>query len=156
MPNIFEVLVSNLSSLGFFNFFLPFLFTFAIIYGLLLKTKAVSEDQKVIGVISLAISFFVIGFGGPLIGEFFINLAGLGTIVLAGILIIVLFVGLAGGDVSKIMEGKGITAIVVGISVIVIYSIYQNVSGQGINNDIISIFIVTLILGGSIVYITGK
>jgi hypothetical protein len=156
MPNPFEILVTNLTSLGFFNFFLPFIFTFAVVYGLLLKLGMLGEDPKVIGVVSMAVAFFTIGFGGPLLGEFFINLVGFATIVLAGILVIVLFVGFAGGDVSSLMQGKGITAIMAGLAIIVIYSIFQSVSGSTLGNDIISIFLVMIILGGAIVYITGK
>src|SRR3989338_7869016 len=113
MADPFTILVTNLNQLGFFGFLLPFIFIFAVAYGLLMKAKYF-EDQKIIGVISLVLAFFVVGFGGPGLANFFVNLFGLATIVLAGILVIVLFVAMSGADVSKVLAGKGVVAAAVG------------------------------------------
>ena len=59
--NPFELLVSNLNQMGFFGFLLPWLLMFAVTYGLLVKSKVLGEDQKLIGVISLVAAFFVVG-----------------------------------------------------------------------------------------------
>ncbi|MBI4014932.1 MAG: hypothetical protein HY365_03175 [Candidatus Aenigmarchaeota archaeon] len=155
MVNPFELLVSNLSSLGFFNFFLPFLFVFAVLYGLLLKSHALGDDPKVTGVVSLAMAFLTIGFGGPLLGAFFINLAGAAAILLSGILIIILVVGLAGGKLSDVTAGKGITAIMAGIGVVIVYSIFQSLTNTSLDNSLaITILIIVLMLG-AVMFITG-
>ena len=153
--NPFELLVSNLTSLGFFNFFLPYLFTFAVIYGLLVKTKVLGEDPKISGVVSLAIAFFTIGFGGPILGQFFINLAGIGALVLSGILIVILFVGLAGGDLGGVMKSTGVTAIIAGVGIIIVYSIFRSVTGSAIDDSIISTILIIIMLMGAVVFIAG-
>lgn len=119
MASPFEVLVTNLNQLGFFGFLLPWLFVFAVSFGILLKTKVLGDDKKIIGVVSLTLAFFVIGFGGPAFGNFFVALSGLSGMVLAGILVIILFVSMAGGDFSKLMESKASIALVAGIGIIV-------------------------------------
>ena len=80
--NPFEILVSNLNQMGFFGFLLPWLFMFAVVYGLLVKSKVLGEDQKIIGVVSLVSAFFVIGFGGVAIGTFFSNLFGIAAVIM--------------------------------------------------------------------------
>ena len=37
MVDVFTTLITNLNDLGFYDFVLPFLFVFAIVYGLLAK-----------------------------------------------------------------------------------------------------------------------
>ena len=64
MADPFSILVANLNALGFFGFLLPWIFMFAVTYGLLAKAKFF-EDTKIVGVISLVLAFFVVGFGGP-------------------------------------------------------------------------------------------
>src|SRR3989338_2339844 len=145
--NPFELLVSNLTSLGFFTSFLPYLFTFAVIYGLLVKTKVLGEDPKISGVVSLAIAFFTIGFGGPLLGQLFINLSG--------ILIVILFVGLAGGDLGGVMKSTGVTAIIAGVGIIIVYSIFRSVTGSAIDDSIISTILIIIMLMGAVVFIAG-
>src|SRR3989344_7203876 len=85
MANPFEVMVMNLRDLGFFGFLFPWILMFALTFGLLLKSKAVGEDKKILGVISMVVAFFVIGFGGPILGNFLTSVFGIATIVLAGL-----------------------------------------------------------------------
>ncbi len=155
MVNPFELLVSNLSSLGFFNFFLPFLFVFAVLYGLLLKSHALGEDAKVAGVVSLAMAFLTIGFGGPLLGAFFINLAGTAAILLSGVLIIILVVGLAGGKLSDVTAGKGVTAIMAGVTIIIVYSMYQSLTNNSLDNALATTVLMVVLLLGAVMFITG-
>src|SRR3972149_11152293 len=117
----FSLLVGNLNSLGFFGFLFPWIFAFAIFYGLLTKAK-VFDNAKVVGVLSLVAAFFVIGFGGPFLAGFFVNLFGYATIIIAGILVIVLFLAMSGGDAVKILgDNKGVAAVLVGIGIVVFF-----------------------------------
>jgi len=68
-------IVSTLSTLGFFDFLLPWLFTFAVTFGILAKSKLFGDDTRRISVaIALVVAFFAVGFAGPqLAGFFFID-----------------------------------------------------------------------------------
>jgi len=106
--NPFEIMLTNLGELGFFGFLLPFILAFAIVFALLLKSKILGEDKKIIGVVSLVVSFFVIAFGGVALGNFFITLFGLMIIILSAILVIILILSMAGYDISKVTENKSV------------------------------------------------
>ncbi|MBI2971377.1 MAG: hypothetical protein HYY37_03110 [Candidatus Aenigmarchaeota archaeon] len=122
MVSPFEAMVQQLTDLGFFGFFLPVLLLFVVSYGLLLKTKALGDDQKVMVAASLVLSLFILGFGSIIFGRFFSSLFGIGTIVLAGILVIALFIGMAGGDISKIAgDSRLLMMFVAGIGVVVFF-----------------------------------
>jgi len=110
--NPFEIMIKNLAELGFFGFLLPFILAFAIVFALLLKSKILGEDKKIIGTVSLVISFFVIAFGGVTLGNFFVTLFGLMIIILSAILVIILILSMAGYDITKLFENK---LIIIGI-----------------------------------------
>ncbi len=84
----------------FYGFLLPWLFTFAIVYGLLSKIDLFGKDNKKAGKINVAlafvIAFFVTGAAGPQLAAFFINLFGGAAVYLAGILVIILFLAMIG------------------------------------------------------------
>ncbi|MEM7819882.1 MAG: hypothetical protein QXD48_03580 [Candidatus Aenigmatarchaeota archaeon] len=153
MANPFEILVSNLNQLGFFGFLLPWLFVFVVVYAILLKTKALGEDTKIMGVLSLVVSFFVIGYGGPAIADFFVNLFGLATLILAGILVVILFVAMAGGDVSKIASSKISLAILVGIGII-IFMIVLGSFGVHVSDSVIGIIFILIVMAVAIMFVT--
>ena len=153
--NPFEILVYNLNQMGFFGFLLPWLLMFAVTYGLLLKSKALGEDQKVIGVVSLVAAFFVVGYGGPLLGAFFQNLFGVAAIVLGGILVTVLFVSMAGGDISKFVESKAIMALLAGIGIIV-FMIVLGTYGVAVQSDVIAAIFMVIVMAIAVVFIAGK
>jgi hypothetical protein len=153
--NPFEILVSNLNQMGFFGFLLPWLLMFAVTYGLLLKSKALGEDQKIIGVVSLVAAFFVVGYGGLAIGVFFSNLFGIAAIVLGGIIVTVLFVSMAGGDISKFAESKEIMALVAGIGIIV-FMIVLGTFGVTVESDVIAAIFLVIVMAIAVVFIAGK
>ena len=153
MAGPFETLVSNLSGLGFFGFLLPFILVFTIVYALLLKSKALGDDKKIAGVIGLVLGFFVVGFGGPVLGAFFTGMFGAMAVVLAGILMILLFVALAGGDVSKLGSNKMIAAILAVIG-IVIFASMLSVFGVGMNNSLVAVVLVIAVMVAAIAFVT--
>jgi hypothetical protein len=152
MADPFTILVMNLNALGFFGFLLPFVFIFVVAYGLLVKSK-MFDDQKLVGVLSLVLAFFVIGFGGPGLANFFVNIFGLATLVLAGILIIVLFIALAGGDVSKVMkDNKAVMAVLVGVGIIILFVAAGSV-GVAVNDSVIGIIFIVVLLAIAVMFI---
>lgn len=152
--NPFELLVSNLNQLGFFGFLLPWLLMFAVVYGLLVKSKALGEDQKIIGVVSLVTAFFVVGYGGVAMGVFFQNLFGVAAIVLGGILVTVLFVSMAGGDISKLVENKAVMALLAGVGIIV-FMIVLGTFGVTIQSDVIAAIFLVVVMAIAVVFIAG-
>ncbi|MCD6381810.1 MAG: hypothetical protein J7L43_02430 [Candidatus Aenigmarchaeota archaeon] len=87
----FAPIVQNLDQLGFYGFVLPWLLVFAIVYAIL---KKAGIDDRINGVISIAIAFFITAYSG--IGTFFVNLLGPAAILLGIILVVVLFFELVG------------------------------------------------------------
>jgi len=98
----------NLNELGFYNFLLQWLFTFAIVYGLLIKANIFGDaNKKVSGALAFVIAFFITGFAGPAMAGFFISIFGGATIFLAGILVIILFLAMVGWTPSTGTGGTG-------------------------------------------------
>jgi hypothetical protein len=156
MANPFEILVTNLNAMGFFGFLLPWLFMFAVSYAVLLKSKAIGEDPKIIGVVSLVVAFFIIGYGGPALGSFFTNLFGMAGIVLAVILVIALFIGMAGGDITALGGSKPIMALIAGVGIIIFMLASGVLSGVSLTDSTISVIFVLLVMGVAVAFIAGK
>ena len=116
--NPFEVLVFNLSQLGVYNIFLPFLLTFAIFYGLLKKSEILGDDEKVMGVVSLVVAFFVTGYAAYPLGLLLSNIFGIAIVVISGILVIIMFMSMAGYDIGGLKENKLVPALAAIIGVI--------------------------------------
>lgn len=154
MADPFTVLVTNLNSIGFFGFLLPFIFTFAVVFGLLWKSKWV-ENQRINGVIALVFAFFVVGFGGPALANFFVNLFGLATLIIAALLVIVLFIAMAGGDASKVLGNKGTYAILGGTGIIIFW-IALGSFGVSVSDSVVGIIFVIVLLAIGIAFITGS
>ena len=92
----------------FYGFLLPWIFTFAIVYGLLLKANlfggkdSKGKNDKISIALAFVIAFFVTGAAGPQLAAFFINLFGGAAVYLAGILVIILFLSLIGYNLDKL------------------------------------------------------
>ena len=149
----FEVMIHNLSQLGFFGFLLPWIFTFVVLFALLMKSKALGEDQKIIGIVSIAVAFFVVAFGGPAMARFFTNFFGIMSIVLAGVLGVILVIGLTGADVSKTLNTKSVLAVLAGV-VIVVFVISLGAYGINIGSTIVSLIFILALLALAVMFIT--
>lgn len=154
MADPFTLLVSNLNAMGFFGFLLPWLFTFAAFFALFLKSPWV-EDKRIMGVLSLVIAFFVIGFGGPALGSFFVNLFGLSVMIIAVLLVIMLFVTMTGADITTIFGNKNIAVVLTGIGII-IAAIAIGSFGVRVDDSVIGIVFVIIILAVAVVFITKQ
>lgn len=85
------------SFLSFYGFLLPWIFSFAIVYGLLIKTNIFGGANRTVSIaLAFVIAFFVTGVGGPQLALFFVNLFGGASVFLAGILVLILFLSLLG------------------------------------------------------------
>ncbi|MEK6837172.1 MAG: hypothetical protein AABX69_00845, partial [Nanoarchaeota archaeon] len=140
--------------LGIFGFLLPWVFMFAITFGALMKSKVFGDDKRIMGVIALTVAFFVVGFGGPAFGGFFVGLFGVASMILAAILVIVLFITMSGGDVSKLMESKALVALIGGISLIIVFTIAGGTAV--LSNDVVAMIFIVVIMGIAVYFIAGK
>jgi hypothetical protein len=127
---------------------------FAITYGLLLKSKALGEDQKIIGVVSLVFAFFVIGYGGVALGTFLQTVFGLATMVIAVILVTVLFALMAGIDISKFAANKEIMALILGIGLVVFFVAIGSI-GVNIGSDVVSTIFIVIFMGIAVFFIAS-
>ena len=113
----FEDILLALKSLGFYDFLLPWLFTFAVVYGLLMMVKVFGDgNKKIPAALALVIAFFVTGYSGPMLSSFFITLFGGASIIIAGILVVLLFLAMVGFKLDDIKKtGALIILVVVGV-----------------------------------------
>jgi hypothetical protein len=58
----FEAVVQKLVSLGFYDFFFPFLITSAILFALLRKSKVLGESNVMNGVVAISVGMLIFGF----------------------------------------------------------------------------------------------
>jgi len=127
---------------------------FVVSYGLLVKAKFF-EDQKVTAILSLVIAFFVVGFGGPWVAAFFTNLFGYAAIIIAGILVVVLFITMSGGSVSKLFDNKGIAAVLAGLGIIIFF-IAVGGSTIRISDSVIGIIFIIIVMAIAVYFITAS
>lgn len=92
----------------FYGFFLPWIFVFAVVYGLLLKLGTFPKNIN--GAIALVVAFFASAVGGVQLAGFFTALFGGASMFLAGILVIMLFAMMIG---VKIEKGKQTVALII-------------------------------------------
>jgi hypothetical protein len=157
MADPFSVLVTNLQQLGFFGFLLPWLFMFVVVFGLLVKTKLLGEDKRLAAVLALVVAFFVVGFGGPFLANFFVNLWGVAAMAIAAVLVIVLFVGMAGGDITKLFENKAAIALVAAIGIIIVFIAAGGLLvTSGVDPSVFAILFVVIVMGVAAYLIAGR
>ena len=98
----------------FYGFLLPWIFTFAIVYGLLVKVNLFGgKNDRISLALAFVIAFFVTGVAGPQLASFFINLFGGAAMYLAGILVLVLFMSLLGFKMETLQSTKYLIVIII-------------------------------------------
>ncbi|NOQ37906.1 hypothetical protein GQ472_03375 [archaeon] len=112
--NLYD-LIGNLKDVGFYDILLPWALFFAIVYGLLTSVGPFSTkkedgkepmDKSIPAMISMAVAFFAIAYTpfGMNFGVYLAEMFGKSGTVLAGLLMLSLFLGMAG---IKLPEGFG-------------------------------------------------
>lgn len=123
----FQQMVSNMASLGFFQFLFPFLLALAIFYGLM-RWGLPQLPNSATGLISLILAFFVMLFASanPGIVQFFQNISGTGLIAGTGILFVVILLGLTGFKISDLVgsgrsTGERLLLLLIAVIVIILF-----------------------------------
>ncbi len=122
VQDIFAQLVADLSRMGFYEFLLPWLLTFAIVYGLLYKAELFGDvNKKVSGILAIVIAFFVTAYSGPAMADYFTTLFAGSATLMAAILVVVMLAALVGfkinweGNKKNVKYGTLIALIVMGV-----------------------------------------
>ncbi len=139
----FRLLIENLQAVDAFEVFLPVLLFLAIYFGLLKKTEAIGDDDAVIGVASIALSFLTV-FGVLMFvpQSFFPQFFGLVSIVLIAILSAVMAMGLTGFEFGP--EGnRWAQFAALGVGLVVLFVGAPTVVGQVFEFEVLSSVTVT-------------
>ncbi len=134
---------------------LTWVLVFTVSYASLLKTKVLGDNQKMIGVVSLAFAFFTVGFGAVVLGQFFTTLFGFSAFIIGGILVAILFIAMTGGDIGKTLGTRTVSLILAGIAVIVFLAATGTFM-RGISGELFSTILVIIVLIVAVVFVTGK
>ena len=106
----FQGIISNMQSMGFFQYLFPFLLALAILYGLFENIPGVKDKfpKPAKAMISIILAFFVMLYSSwnPMISTFFANMGGTFLVLASGILFILLLAGLIGFDPFKDLTAK--------------------------------------------------
>ena len=142
-----QTLMTALRSLGFYDFLLPWLFTFAVVYGLL--TAAKIFEKRIVTAIALVVSFFVTGYAGTMLSSFFINIFGGASIVIAGILVVLLFVGMFGYNLKDLPKA-GTLAVLVIVGIVLWFLSVGAAQGVGyltlMSPDLIALILIIVVI----------
>lgn len=158
VENIFTPLLGNLNQLGFYKFVLPWLFTLAIVYGVMLKVKLFDEKQQSLnGIIALVAAFFVVNYtpAGFALDSFFTQVFGVGILILTGIFVVLLLmglVGLKGEDIFKAENIKGGGLAIILLIAFIIFLLFT-IGGIKISADQLSIIAVMIFMVVALAYI---
>ncbi|MFH1607560.1 MAG: hypothetical protein ABIA78_00320 [archaeon] len=88
----FGDVLNQWEAVGFFDYVLPFLLIFALVYGILIQVNIFKENRFINGFIALAVGLIALQFG--YVSAFFSNIFPMVGIGLAIILIAIIFLGL--------------------------------------------------------------
>src|SRR3989344_1405266 len=138
----FQDVIGTLKDIGVFQFYLPFLIVFAIIYGLLQKVEIFGPKGKPINIIvSLVIAGFVLVYVpiGITFSQFLTNFAGNTIVVIITLIAVVLFVSLISSGFGFKMDdfgktftkGPGLVALLLLIA-LVVFGVFVASGGSSI------------------------
>ncbi|MBI4176861.1 MAG: hypothetical protein HY516_00680 [Candidatus Aenigmarchaeota archaeon] len=160
VQDIFTPLVGNLNQMGFYKFVLPWLFTLALTYGILLKVKLFGAEQQksLVAIISIVAAFFVVNYtpAGFAMDSFFTQVFGVGVLILTGIFVVLLLMGLVGmkgEDIFKaenIKSGGGLAVILL---IAFITFLFFTVGGVNISSDQLSLIAVMIFMVVALAFI---
>ncbi|MFH1127069.1 MAG: hypothetical protein ABIG84_07345 [archaeon] len=154
-----EIMLGNMNRLGFFEFLLPWLLFLAIMFALLKKSQVFGEEVSVNAVIAAIVSFFIINYTpiGMTLGTFFTTLFGIASIIIAGLLVGILFLGMAGIKPEELFgkENKTFLAILLGFLALIAFISVGGLSFFNIGGDLMATMGMLLIMLFAVMFI-GK
>lgn len=103
--------IGTLKDVGVFQFYLPFLISFAVLYALLLKVKIFGDNKALVTIIALAASAFIMVYTpiGITFSQFLTNFFGNAVVVILTFVVLIIFADLlktGGIDVTSLVKGN--------------------------------------------------
>lgn len=158
MASVFSQLLQNLSQVGFFDLFLPFLLILAVTYGVLQRIE-LFEDDTVDATVSIVVAFMamfsMLTFVEPV---FFTQFFGAVTLLVAVLIGYIIVLGLMGVDITEVStlddEQKKKTAVFAAIGIAVVlggilqYTGVVDVMGSIMTTLQSDVFLTVLVLAG--------
>ena len=138
----------------FYGFILPFLFTFAIVYGLLIKANLFGKNERVAPMLALVIAFFVTAVGGPTLAAFFTNLFGGASMFLGGILVVILLVTLVSGKYQTMNLAVIVITVLIGAFLFLSSSSATGFIGIAVDSTTATLAFALVVILIAIYYIT--
>lgn len=111
-------MMGNLNHVGAFDIFLPWLLFLAIIYAIISKHEVFGTEVSVQGIISILLSFFIVNYALP--PYFLTNLFGIMGMFIAGIVVLILLLGMAGIKLDELFGKDNKTALALAIAVVAV------------------------------------
>ncbi len=140
MANPFSVLGPE-----FYGFLLPWIFTFAVVYGLIKRANTFgNETAKVSVAVAFVAAFFVTAAGGPALAGYFITLFGGASVFIAGILVVILFLAMV--DKHSALNSTYVVGALVVIGVFLFLSSSGTVLGINIDSQMATLIFWGIIL----------
>lgn len=170
--NLYD-LVGNLKDVGFYDILLPWALFFAMTYGILttvgpFSTKKEegkkSVDKTIPAIISMALAFFIIAYTpfGLTFGSYLAIMFGKGGTVLVGLLVILIFMSMAGIKMEDegLKKHKNKIAMALVAIVAVTYLSTGNILSwlniPGINEETATTLIMIAVMIGGVVWLMKK
>jgi hypothetical protein len=158
LMNPFPPMILGLEKIGVFLFLFPFLLTLAITYGVLSYSLEKQLEKTARALISIVMGFFVMLFSlwNPGIVVFFANAFGFTLIVGAGLLGIIILLGLVGIKFEDLTKNEKAKWIFTGSLILIGVIIFAVSAGSAIfgteflqSTEIMTIAVLIVILGFS-------
>ncbi len=114
-PIDFGTALNQLASLGFFDYVLPFLLIFALVFGILSKMKLFGENRGISAIIAMAVGLLSLQWG--FVPQFFSAVFPRAGVALAIILVLII---IAGGFVDTSHSYVGYGLLTIGVVAVIV------------------------------------
>lgn len=116
-----ELPVDVLQQIGITNYVVPFMLVFAISFGILMKSKIISDRGDINGLVAFAIGFlFAILGGGDIVNKMIPVMITFLMVVFIAIMLF-LFLGAKESDFIKFIKNPGVALILIGFVVLITF-----------------------------------
>jgi len=146
-----ETAFQNLETLGFYDFLFPWALFMALTFGILQAKKIISEEVSVNAVISIVLSFLMVFVGR---GLFYTKIFGLLGVVLAGVLVGILVLGIAGIDIVEAFFGnKTFAGVLLGVVAIIVFISAGGLEFFSISSDTVATILMLVLMVGAVAFL---
>ena len=157
----FALMFSNLESMGFYTFVLPWVLFLVIIYSIVTKApflKDIGNQSKQISVIIAAIlSFYIVNYewNGQFVGDYLTEMFGTTSLYIAGFLVLILFLGMGGFSLNSIFGGKWIPAVMVLLAIMIFFN--TGAAAQfNVDDETMTWIFMLLLVGGALWFLNSE